>query len=71
MNHERGWWWVGEVVLFPSIYFCVRDSFLNCVFWLFQTTITLLDVVSLLKLLVEMACGGYQKKCQELDTSFY
>jgi hypothetical protein len=73
MNHERGWWWVGQIVLFPCIYFCVRDSFLNCIFWLFQTGITLLDVVLLLKLLAEMACANsrYQKKCQELDTSFY
>lgn len=72
MNHERGWWWAGEVVLFPSICFCVKDSFLNCIFWLFQTAITLLDVL-LLKLLAEIACAnsGYQKKCQELDTSFY
>lgn len=63
MNLERNGWLDRKGFFLPLFAF-VWDSFINCIFWLFQAAVTLLDVVLLLKLLAEMACAnsGYQKK---------
>lgn len=62
---------MGEYFSLPDLLFRMCDSFLNCIFWLFQAAVTLLDVILLLKLPAEMLCansGFQEKKCKELDS---